>query len=156
MVTAFVALGSNIGPRREIFGRAIELLESEPRVWVVARSGWHETRPNGPVQPAYLNGAVRVETSLLPEVLLAWLHRIERACGRARGGGRWGPRIVDLDLISYGARRIVRPGLRLPHPGWRRSFVRVPLEEVGGVHALAETAPSSGADRPRLQGFPGR
>lgn len=132
-MTAFVALGSNLGPGGAIFERALALLEREPRLRVVACSKWHETRPSGPVQPGYLNGAARMETSLLPEVLLAWLHAVERRCGRVRAGGRWGPRIVDLDLISYGSRRIFRPGLRLPHPGWRRSFVRLPLEEVGGL-----------------------
>ena len=135
-VTAFVALGSNLGPRGAIFERALILLEREPRLRVVARSRWHETRPNGPRQPRFLNGVLRVETSLAPEVMLAWLHAIERACGRLHRGGRWGPRVLDLDLIGYGSRRIFRPRLRLPHPGWRRSFVRAPLEEVGGVAVM--------------------
>jgi 2-amino-4-hydroxy-6-hydroxymethyldihydropteridine diphosphokinase len=132
-VPAWIALGSNLGPREAIFERAIALLESEPRVRVVARSRWRVTPPMGPDQPAFLNGVVQVETTLPPEVLLALLHAVERACGRVRRGGRWGPRVLDLDLIRYGDGRIARPGLVLPHPGWRRPFVRGPLEEVGGV-----------------------
>ncbi len=131
-MTAYVALGSNLGPRRRIFDRALELMETEPRLRIVARSRWHETKPHGAAQPYYLNGAVRVETALRPEVLLAWLHAVERVLGRARGGGRWAPRVLDLDLIDYGARRIHRPRLCLPHPGRHRSFVHVPLAEVGG------------------------
>ncbi len=133
LTTAFIALGSNLGPRSAVFDRAIELLESEPRLRVVARSSWYETEPFGQVQPWYLNGVVRVETGLSPLVLLSWLHAVERACGRIRNGVRWGPRVLDLDLITYGKTRIHTPTIVLPHPGWRRPFVRVPLAEVGGV-----------------------
>ena len=130
--TAFVALGSNLGPRATIFERAISLIDGEPRVWVVARSDWLETAPLGPRQPSYLNGVVRIETTLAPEVLLALLHAVESLLGRRRSKLRWGPRVIDLDLIAYGRRSIMRPGLVLPHPGRGRSFVRIPLQQVGG------------------------
>lgn len=133
--TAFVAIGGNLGPREAIFRQALRLIEKEPRVKVVECSRWHETRAHGSGQPSYLNGVIKLETCLSPEVLLAWLHTVERACGRVRRGGRWSPRVLDLDLVSYGSRRINRAGLRLPHPGWRRSFVREPLAEIGGVPA---------------------
>lgn len=131
--TAWIALGGNLGPREVIFERAIALLETDPRVRVTARSAWRETPPMGPAQPAFLNGVVRVETTLPPEVLLAWLHAVERACGRLRRGAPWGPRILDMDLVRYGDRRLRRPGLILPHPGLHRPFVREPLAEVGGL-----------------------
>lgn len=125
---AAIAIGSNLGDRAENLRRAVERLA---RLGVVrARSPIFETPPVGPPQPDYFNAAVLVETALEPEPLLSELLSIERELGRVRGE-RWGPRVIDLDLIAYGAQVVDRPGLSVPHPeAAKRAFVLVPLCEV--------------------------
>ena len=91
-----------------------------------------ETDPVGVVdQPRFLNGAAAVETELSARALLEALLSIERRLGRVRDGTRWGPRIVDLDLLLYGDEVVDEPGLRLPHPRLReRRFALEPLLEL--------------------------
>jgi 2-amino-4-hydroxy-6-hydroxymethyldihydropteridine diphosphokinase len=90
-----------------------------------------ETEPVGVVeQPLFLNGAVVLNTSLSPRELLDRLLEIERELGRVRDA-RWGPRVVDLDLLVYGDRQIDEPGLRVPHPRLHeRRFALEPLLEL--------------------------
>ena len=140
MSTAYLALGTNLGPRRAILERALALLEADPRVAVTAVSPFEETAPLGQVQPAFVNAVARLETTLPPEVLLALCHRVERILGRVRSRRRWGPRTLDLDVLTYEGRAIRRPGLTLPHPGITRSFVVRPLAAL-----RRETAPASEA-----------
>lgn len=127
MSTAYLALGSNLGPRRAILEAALGRLGADPKVEVAAVSPFVTTAPMGPVQPAFVNAVARLETTLSPEALLALCHEIERALGRVRSRRRWGPRTLDLDLLAYDDRVIRRPGLVLPHPGVRRDFVALPL-----------------------------
>jgi 2-amino-4-hydroxy-6-hydroxymethyldihydropteridine diphosphokinase len=98
---------------------------------VLAVSQLRETEPVGVVdQPPFLNGAVQVETTLVPRVLLDALLEIERALGRVREE-RWGPRTVDLDLLVYGGMTVDEPGLRVPHPRLHeRRFALEPLAEL--------------------------
>jgi 2-amino-4-hydroxy-6-hydroxymethyldihydropteridine diphosphokinase len=128
---AYVGLGANLGPREETLRRAVDLLSGAPHVDVVAVSELRETEPVGVVdQPPFLNGAVELETTLSPRELLDLLLEIERALGRVRKE-RWGPRLVDLDLLVYGDAVIDEPGLRVPHPrlGERR-FALEPLADL--------------------------
>lgn len=130
---ASIALGSNLGDRLRSLRRARLALDSLPRTRVLAASGVYESAPMGPGrQRPYLNAAVLLETALKPLSLLVELKRIEAGAGR-RPGPRWGPRPLDLDIVSYGRRRLRSPLLTLPHPlAGRRAFVRDPLADLAG------------------------
>ena len=110
----------------------MELLGAEDGVEVVAVSSLRETEPVGVVdQPAFLNGAAELETTLPPRALLAALLRIEQRLGRVRDGTRWAPRTIDLDLLVYAGEVVDEPGLRVPHPRLHeRRFVLEPLVEL--------------------------
>jgi len=128
---AYVGLGANLGPREITLLRAVDLLAETKGVDVRAVSQFRETEPVGViVQPLFLNGAVALDTSLSPRELLDRLLEIERELGRVREL-RWGPRVVDLDLLVYGDRRMEEPGLRVPHPRLHeRRFALEPLAEL--------------------------
>jgi len=129
---AYVGLGANLGDREATLRRAVELLAGVEGVEVVAVSELRETEPVGVVdQPAFLNGAIAVETSLSPRELLDSLLHVELQLGRVRDGTRWGPRTVDLDLLVYGDDVVDEPGLRVPHPRLHeRRFALDPLAEL--------------------------
>ena len=131
MTLAYVGIGANLGPREETLRRAVELLGRADGVEVVGVSELRETDPVGVVdQPPFLNGAVSVETTLSPRVLLDLLLEVERSLGRERGE-RWGPRFVDLDLLVYGNEVLDEPGLHVPHPRLHeRRFALEPLAEM--------------------------
>ena len=126
MTRAYVGVGANLGDRRATIEEAIALLEG-----VVATSELRETDPVGVTdQPAFLNGAVAIETDLLPRELLDQLLAVERRLGRERRE-RWGPRTIDLDLLLYGDQTIDEPGLTVPHPRLpERRFALEPLAEL--------------------------
>ena len=109
----------------------MELIDRTPGVDVLAVSELRESEPVGAVdQPPFLNGAVALETSLSARELLDLLLDVERELGRVRNE-RWGPRLVDLDLLLYGAETIDEPGLRVPHPRLHeRRFALEPLAEL--------------------------
>ena len=131
MTLAFVGLGANLGPREQTLRRAVELLAAADGVEVLAVSELRDTEPVGVVdQPRFLNGAVAVDTALSPRELLDLLLEVERSLGRVREE-RWGPRLVDLDLLVYGDRELDEPGLRVPHPRLHeRRFALEPLAEL--------------------------
>jgi 2-amino-4-hydroxy-6-hydroxymethyldihydropteridine diphosphokinase len=128
---AYVGLGANIGPREQTLRGAVDLLAATDGVDVLAASELRETEPVGVVdQPPFLNGAVALETTLSPRALLDLLLEVERSLGRVRGE-RWGPRLVDLDLLVYGDQVIDEPRLRVPHPRLHeRAFALEPLAEL--------------------------
>ena len=129
----YVGLGSNRGPRRETIAAALERLDADEDVEVVAISTLSETDPVGYLdQPSFLNGVVRLATSLPPRPLLERMLRIENELGRRRGRGpRFGPRTIDLDLLLYGDEVIDEPGLVVPHPRLHeRRFALEPLAEL--------------------------
>lgn len=147
-VTAFIALGSNLGDRRVSIERAIEALDGSTGVCVEAVSSVIETDPVGPLpQGAYLNAVVRVSTSLGPRSLLERMLEIERTLGRIRdSANRWGPRTIDLDLILYADRVIHEPDLNVPHPRLaERAFVLVPLCEIAPDAIVPGTPGTSGS-----------
>lgn len=129
-VRAHLGLGGNIGPVRETIAAALARLEAGG-ARVVARSSDYETPPWGKLdQPAYVNAAVAVETALGAQDLLALVLAIEQEFGRRRLE-KWGPRTLDIDILTYGDRRIDEPGLVVPHPYMlERAFVVVPLAEI--------------------------
>jgi 2-amino-4-hydroxy-6-hydroxymethyldihydropteridine diphosphokinase len=123
---AYVGVGANLGDRRATIEAAVAALPG-----VVAVSELRETAPVGVVdQPAFLNGAVALETELSPRELLETLLEVERSLGRERGE-RWGPRTIDLDLLLYGEETLDEPGLTVPHPRLHeRRFALEPLAEL--------------------------
>lgn len=148
MKEAYVALGANLGNRAASLREALRRMAAVPHVEVRRISGMYETDPVGYVdQPAFLNMAVAVATALEPEALLRELLAIEQAMGRVRDI-RFGPRIIDLDLLLYEGIRMENDTLTLPHPRMEeRAFVLVPLRDVWPPdtefrweHGVTETA----------------
>jgi 2-amino-4-hydroxy-6-hydroxymethyldihydropteridine diphosphokinase len=125
---AVVGLGSNLGDRRATLALAAREVETFGRV--VARSALYETEPVGPPQPHYLNAAVLLRTELAPEPLLQALLAVEAKLGRIRRE-RWGPRVIDLDILWVDGVRVHSPALTVPHPSLReRPFALRPLLDV--------------------------
>ncbi len=133
-VTAYIALGSNLGDREQTIESARSALDHHPRITTTRCSALIETDPVGPAgQGPYLNGVTEISTDLSPRELLNALLDIERSHGRIRSetDQRWGPRTLDLDLILYADRIIDEPGLTLPHPRMHeRRFVLEPLAAI--------------------------
>ena len=133
MVKCAIALGSNLGDSKQILNQALESLSQTSGIELISYSSWYETVPVGPPQPDYVNGCAILETELLPEDLLQILLKIEQQFGRIRQE-RWGPRILDLDILLYGDLILEMPNLTIPHPRMNeRAFVLVPLAEIA-VH----------------------
>lgn len=129
---AFVGLGSNLGnPRRQVES-ALNELAALASTRLVARSSLYRTAPWGVAdQPAFVNAVAELESGLAPRELLQALLAIEQRHGRVRDGTRWGPRMLDLDLLACGDVQLAGTGLTLPHPELaRRAFVLVPLAEI--------------------------
>ncbi|MBD2256850.1 2-amino-4-hydroxy-6-hydroxymethyldihydropteridine diphosphokinase [Pseudanabaena sp. FACHB-2040] len=130
MVSCAIALGSNLGDSRCILQDALTALDATEGITVLTHSRFYETAPVGPPQPDYLNCSVLLQTCLAPEALLRELLQIEASFGRVRRE-RWGPRLLDLDLILFGDLVLTTPTLQIPHPRMHeRAFVLVPLAEV--------------------------
>jgi 2-amino-4-hydroxy-6-hydroxymethyldihydropteridine diphosphokinase len=134
-VPAYVGLGSNLGDRAANLDAAVGALTETPGIRVVRSSSVYETSPvGGPEQEDFLNAVVEIETGLKPHELLRVLQKIERKLGRVRDE-RFGPRTIDLDLLTYSDHVVDEPDLQVPHPRMHeRAFVVVPLGEldVGG------------------------
>ncbi|WP_186387604.1 2-amino-4-hydroxy-6-hydroxymethyldihydropteridine diphosphokinase [Stappia sp. TSB10P1A] len=131
LVRAALGLGSNIGDTLGHLEAALAALAATPGIVVVARSSDYRTPPWGPVpQDDYRNACVVIETRLSPRALLDRCLEIERGLGRVRDV-RWGPRVIDIDVLIYGNTRIEEDGLTIPHPRMgERAFVLVPLAEI--------------------------
>jgi 2-amino-4-hydroxy-6-hydroxymethyldihydropteridine diphosphokinase len=155
---AYIAVGSNAeGPRTQVTN-AIEALRAVRATKVVLVSPFYETKPFGPVKQAdFVNAAVGVLTQLEPRALLAQLNEIETKFGRPPIHEKWGPRVIDLDLLVFGRERIAEAALTVPHPGIaERNFVLYPLADIapdldvpglGRVAGLRQRVPSEGVRR---------
>ena len=132
-IDAFVGLGSNLQePERQVRDALAQLAEL-PGSRLVAASSLYRNPPMGPAdQPDYVNAVAWLSTTLSAPELLSSLQGIERRHGRVRGQvERWGPRVLDLDLLLWGQERIEADGLTVPHPGLpARAFVLYPLAEL--------------------------
>ncbi|HYK25472.1 MAG TPA: 2-amino-4-hydroxy-6-hydroxymethyldihydropteridine diphosphokinase [Steroidobacteraceae bacterium] len=129
---AYIGIGSNLSePRAQVLG-AFDRIAAIEGVRLVVRSRLYGSSPLGPAdQPDYVNAVAGVLTLLTPQALLSELHALERAAGRPAKRERWGPRILDLDLLVYGRERSSEGALTLPHPGiLERAFVLYPLADV--------------------------
>ncbi|HEX3502058.1 MAG TPA: 2-amino-4-hydroxy-6-hydroxymethyldihydropteridine diphosphokinase [Xanthobacteraceae bacterium] len=130
---ALIALGGNVGDVPATFDRAIAMLCDGRCVWLKTRSSNYRTPPWGVTeQPAFVNGVIAVTTMLSPQDLLDRMREVEWHFGRNRGfEQRWGPRTLDLDLLTYDDVTLDTPELTLPHPRmFERAFVLVPLAEI--------------------------
>ena len=161
MAVAFIALGSNLGDREANLRAALDAVGRAGRVTDV--SSLYETDPVGPEQPLFYNAVCRIETELEPDTLLTALKAIEADLGRDPAGERWGPRVIDLDILMYGELTVDQPWLRIPHPRLsERAFVLVPFAEIapdvdvpgmGRVRELAEAAGEAGVRLVKGQGW---
>jgi 2-amino-4-hydroxy-6-hydroxymethyldihydropteridine diphosphokinase len=130
MVEAFVGLGSNLGERKKNIENAIRLLTETGEVDLLDRASYYETEPVGPVQPWFINTAIKIETSATPEELLGLCKDVERRIGRV-DSFHWGPRLVDLDLLLVKGQVVDEERLKLPHPQMEnRRFVLLPMVEL--------------------------
>ncbi len=150
-IEAALGFGGNLGDPVAAFAAALEGLAGHPDVTVTAVSSVYRTPPWGKLdQPEFLNLAVLVETGLAARDLLALCLELERRQGRERGE-RWGPRTLDIDILTYGAQAIDEPGLQVPHPRIaERAFVLAPLAEIApelvvGGRTVADLAAEHGS-----------
>lgn len=155
MPVAYIGLGSNLADPRAQVERALQCLARMPQSRMLRSSRLYRSAPWGVLdQPEFVNAAAAVETDLPAQALMQALLAIERDAGRDRRGDRWGPRILDLDLLLYGTLTLEQPGLQVPHPHLHeRAFVLVPLAEIapdldvpgrGPISALLERVDTSG------------
>lgn len=134
MIATWIGLGANLGDPETEVTRSFAELDKIAKTRLVARSRLYRTRPWGPVpQPDFVNAVAHLETGLEAETLLDQLLAIESRRGRERSPReeRWGPRVLDLDLLLYGKETIGTERLQVPHPRLaERAFVLVPLVEL--------------------------
>ncbi len=148
---AWLGIGSNIGDMAATLDRAVASLAATPGIRVLARSSDYRTPPWGKTdQPWFLNGAVAIETDLDPHALLDACQGIEHALGRVREE-RWGPRIIDIDVLAYEGAAVDDARLVLPHRYVReRAFVLVAAgrDRPGSSHRRRAGERCAGQARP--------
>ena len=139
MTLAAIGIGSNAGDARANVRDAFDRLADLGTV--VARSPLYRTEPWGvPDQPPFVNAAASLDTELAPRALLGELQRIEAEAGRV-ATYRWGPRVLDLDILTYGDLRVEEPDLVIPHARLReRAFALVPLAAIDPRYAALRDA----------------
>jgi 2-amino-4-hydroxy-6-hydroxymethyldihydropteridine diphosphokinase len=156
-----LALGSNLGDRRDILQGSVDAIAAIPEVQLMAVSPVYETVPvGGPPQPDYLNAVLLARTTLPSRALLDWLHSVEAAFNRVRQV-RWGPRTLDIDIITVDRELSSDPALTLPHPrAHERAFVLAPWHDVdadavlpghGTVASLLAAADATGIRRSAMR-----
>lgn len=129
-VTAFVALGANLGDAAQALRDALTALGDTPGIRLVRASSLYRTAPIQSTGPDYINAVAEVSTTLTAPALLDALQAIEQQAGRERPY-RNAPRTLDLDLLLFGGAHIDSPCLTVPHPRMaQRAFVLVPLAEI--------------------------
>ncbi|MBP2078505.1 2-amino-4-hydroxy-6-hydroxymethyldihydropteridine diphosphokinase [Oceanobacillus polygoni] len=131
MNQAYLALGTNIEPREAYLTEALELLSKMGKVTVSRQSSIYETAPVGYLEQAdFLNMVIEIKTSLSSLELLEYCQSVEQQLGRRRGI-RFGPRTIDLDILTYNQENSTVERLIIPHPRMHeRAFVLIPLQEI--------------------------
>ncbi len=163
MKQAWIGLGANLGRPKTTLNSALVALDRLPNIQVSAVSPAYWTPPWGVLeQPDFLNAVARLTTAMSAPDLLSRLLDIEAQLGRERGQQRWGPRMIDLDLLLIGDQVLDSPDLTLPHPRLHeRAFVLLPLSDLapdlevpgrGCVEELLDALPDADMDGIRLAG----
>ena len=133
-VTAYIGLGSNLGDRESSLSEAMRRLADPPLLTILRTSSIYETAPWGYTeQPDFLNCVLEIETYLSPAWLLGRAKEVEQEIGRQPPSRRYGPRLIDVDILLYGdmAVQLNDPDLQIPHPRMeQRAFVLIPLSEL--------------------------
>lgn len=147
MADILLSLGGNLGEPVAAIRTALDRLQPEG-VAITARSRFFRTPPWGREdQPVFVNLCAAGRTDLAPRDLLQAIQRVEQALGRARGV-RWGPRLIDIDILTYDDLVIDEPGLAIPHPHLtERAFVLVPLLDIAPDRTVAGRSVSDWAAR---------
>jgi len=127
----FIGIGANLGNPVEACREAIERVGAIRETRLLRCSSLYITRPVGPQdQPSFINAVAEIRTAQAPRALLYALKEIEKQMGRTEAI-KWGPRIIDLDILFYGQEVVQEEGLVIPHPEvHRRAFALVPLNEM--------------------------
>ncbi len=131
MISAYIGIGSNLGDRQRNCLEAVKRMGKMPDCRITGRSDWYLTKPVGVEdQDWFVNGVASLTTEISPQVLLRRVMDIEADMGRVRRE-RWGPRIIDLDILLFGQEIIHEENLKVPHPLMHlRRFVLEPLAEL--------------------------
>ena len=131
MAVCYLGVGSNLGNRRKNIKKALDYLVKTKGIKIEKSSRIYETKAVGGVpQGKFLNAAIKIKTSLTPQLLLEVLKKIEKDLGR-KNTVRWGAREIDLDILLYGNKVIKIKNLVIPHPRmFEREFVLKPLREI--------------------------
>jgi len=136
---AYIAFGSNLGDKNKHCSDAIQMIKNLPGCKIEEQSPFFSTAPVGMKdQDWFVNGVISVKTGLSPHKLISQLHEIETKLGRVRVQ-KWGPRVIDLDIIFFGKEVIHKNGLIIPHPLMHlRKFVLVPMTKISPdlIHPL--------------------
>ncbi len=150
-VTAYIALGANLGDAPAAVRAALQALDALPHTRVLARSSLYRTAPVDAQGPDFINAVAAVATRLTAQALLQSLQQLEQSAGRERAFPN-APRTLDLDLLAYGDARIDSPALTVPHPRMaQRAFVLVPLAEIApGLVSAQQLAAVAGQRIERL------
>lgn len=129
--TVYLSLGGNLGDPAKSMGAALRMLDADADMRVTGVSSLYRTPPWGKLdQPDFLNAAAEISTGLVPRALLDLCLDAERRLKRVREE-RWGPRLIDIDILVFGDRVIHETGLEVPHPRMlERAFVLAPLAEI--------------------------
>ncbi len=148
--TAYLGLGSNLGNRQENLAQAVKGLDSGPDISVLRTSGIYETAPWGLTgQPDFLNLVAEISTHLSAHRLLDRVKELEKESGR-QPSPRFGPRLIDVDILLYGNCVVDEPDLKIPHASLHlRAFVLVPLAELApaAVHPVLGSTIAQLADQ---------
>jgi 2-amino-4-hydroxy-6-hydroxymethyldihydropteridine diphosphokinase len=136
MALAYIGIGSNLGEPVSNVNESLARMAELGRVTVV--SSYYKTKPWGVTdQPDFINAVCRLETELAPGDLVRALKQLEKAMGRT-DIYRWGPRLIDLDVLTYDDISHSEPGVIIPHPGlYERATVLVPLAEIDSSYCAA-------------------
>jgi 2-amino-4-hydroxy-6-hydroxymethyldihydropteridine diphosphokinase len=148
-VTGFLGFGTNLGDRKKNLAYALNTLNDRPDLAVLRTSSIYETEPWGLAdQPRFLNMVAEIETSIPPDELLERVKKLERDMGR-EDGPRFGPRLIDIDILLLEDQVVDQPDLIVPHASLHeRAFVLVPLAELAPeiVHPVLNTTIGSLAE----------
>jgi 2-amino-4-hydroxy-6-hydroxymethyldihydropteridine diphosphokinase len=130
--TVYLSVGSNMGRKRRFCQEGIDQLLAHDTCRLIQQSPFYRTAPVDYLdQDWFVNAVVAIQTCQTPEDLLAMIHQVEQLAGRRRDGARYGPRVLDMDILLFGDSVIDLPQLKIPHPRMhKRRFVLQPICDI--------------------------